>query len=487
MTEPRALQHRGELWVPTNLRDLLEPIVGPKIPELERMRRYYGRSTTPEVIEQVTYAATQGYMRDLTDLTNETIGIDPHFASVIGKRFRALMSIEPQFVPASGPGLDPKRAAEIAQSVRDIVTRIPRFRRAMLQLAWARCHGRAALEIHWRYSPRGSGMPAWTVESLGWVHPRRLSFGPDRELRVRDSLWQGYGFEPIGLDLREVPGKFITSTPQLFNEYPEREGFGPRGLYWSFFKRFGQRERMVLLEVFGKPWRIITVDPTTAKDISVQQDALDAAKLQVDTMGASSSAVLPKGLIVKTDQPTENAGQIHREVIQDSNDEISKLVLGQTRTTEAEPSGIGSGADQVAQDSESLVIAADAFELSDDLTEQLIRPIVALNWGDGALEYAPHLELRYVLPPPRSEQIANTTAALGTGLPLRVDQVYERLGFDRPSEDDETVTQEAPPPMPGGFGFTGGADPLGPLRALQAQVTRTIRLSRGSGGGSSQR
>lgn len=486
MSAPRALQHRGELWVPTNLRDLLEPVVGPKIPELERMRRYYGRSTTPEVIEQVLYAATQGYMRDLTDLTNETVGIDPHFASVIGKRFRALMSIEPQFVPASGPGLDAKRAAEIAQSVRDIVTRIPRFRRAMLQLAWARCHGRAALEIHWRYSPRGSGLPAWTVESLGWVHPRRLSFGPDRELRVRDSLWQGYGFEPIGLDLREVPGKFITSTPQLFNEYPEREGFGPRGLYWSFFKRFSQRERMVLLEVFGKPWRIAEVDPAVP-NAGLQGDQLDAMRLQIDQLGANSSVVLPKGLKLTVEQPQKNAGEIHSEVIQDANDEISKLVLGQTRTTEAEPSGIGSGADEVAQDSESLVIAADAFELSDDLTEQLIRPLVALNWGDGAVEYAPRLELRYVQPPPRSEQIANTTAALATGVPLRLDQVYERLGFDRPADDDETVQQETPA-APGGFGFTaGGGDPLAALRALQSQVTRTIRLSRGSGGGSSQR
>ena len=298
-------------------------------------------------------------------------------------------------------------------------------------------------------------------------------------------MWQGYGFEPIGLDLREVPGTFITSLPQLFNEYPEREGFGPRGLYWSFFKRFSQRERMVLLEVFGKPWRIAGIDPT-AQNVSIQQEQLDAVKLQIDQIGANSSVVLPKGIVVKVEQPTENAGQIHREVIQDANDERSKLVLGQTRTTEAEPSGIGSGADEVAQDSESLVIAADAFELSDDLTEQLIRPLVALNWGDGALEYAPRMELRYVQPPPRSEQIANTTAALATGVPLRLDQVYERLGFDRPADDEETVQQETP--APGGFGFTaGGGDPLAALRALQSQVTRTIRLSRGSGGGSSQR
>ena len=54
-----------------------------------------------------------------------------------------------------------------------------------------------------------------------------------------------------------MPYKFIEFMPRLFCDYPEREGLSPRILYWSFFSRFGTRERLILMELFGKPWRIV--------------------------------------------------------------------------------------------------------------------------------------------------------------------------------------------------------------------------------------
>jgi len=480
----REPPRQREARPPLDPRQLGRQIVPDRVPHLERMRRYFGRGISPELIEQVLYMATQGYMRDLTDLVAESIATDPHLGSVIGKRFRAIMSIEPQFVAASGPGIDTARANAICQQVRDSVTRIPRMRRTLLQMAWARCNGRAAHELHWKERPgaRNSGDLVWSVEGFGWLHPRRLSFGPEREIRIRDGLWQGYGFQPIGFDVREIPGKFMITLPQLFNEYPEREGFGPRALYWSFFKRFGWRERMVLLEIFGKPWRYLGFD-SAWQNISVDTDRIEQAQAEADAMGSNSTAVIPKGMKLGIEQPGDAAGEAHRNVNDDVNAEISKLVLGQTRTTDAEPGALGSDGDQVAQDSESLVIATDAFEISDDLTEQLIRPIVQLNFGEEMIPYAPRMELKYALPPPRGEQIDNTNKALQTGLPLRRSQVYERIGFDEPAEGDETITAPAPAPgVPGAGGlFSSGAAAAAPLAEVRRQLsslTRQVRILR---------
>jgi phage gp29-like protein len=433
----------GKPWL--SPRDLLEHQMTGGVPESEQYRRYFGRALTPATIEAVLQQASLGYMRDLTALTNETIFIDPHLGSVIGKRFRSLASMRVRVIPAEGDGIDPKLASELADVVRQQIAWIKNFKQHVLQLNWGHCFGRAALEKTWKENPAGSKVQ-WRVDSLGWIHPNRLSFGSKRDLRVKDGPFQGLGFDDTGLPMQEYRGKFITFTPQLFNEYAEREGFGPRALYWSFHKRFGQRERMVLLEVFGKPWRIVYTD-----NPSTQPDAMQRATEVVDNMGGDATAQLPPGVKVDTEQPHEKAGQNHRDVIADSNDEISKLVLGTTRTTDAKPSALGSAGDEVAQDEASLVIAADGWNVSDCLTEGLSVDIVAINVGPEYIDHAPRIEISYELPKNRPLEAETASKTLSLGIPLKEDEVYERTGWTKPQPGDRIIQQQpgAGPAMPG--------------------------------------
>lgn len=416
-----------------------------KIPLLEQYRRYFGASLTPSTIESVIHHAQLGYMRDLTDLINETIFIDPHLGAVAGKRFRALAGAKVRVNPATGDGINPEKAAMYADVVRQQLAWIPNFKQQILRLNWGHCNGRAALEKIWKLNPPG-GKVRWRVESLNWIHPRRLSFGPDRELRVRDGFFQGLGFEAVGLALRDYPFKFISFTPQLFNEYPEREGFGPRALYWSFHKRFGQRERMILLEVFGKPWRIAYTENN-----AVSIDAIQAAADTADGMGGNATAVLPPGVKIDTTQPGDRAGQNHRDAIQDADDQISKLVLGTTRTTDAKPSGLGSGADDVGQDEQGGVVTADGWNVSDCLTEGLAADIIVLNYGPEELDHCPSIEIIYELQKNRGVEADVATKTLALGIPLKEDEVYERTGWTIPQPGDRIIRQTAPA-QPGGMG-----------------------------------
>lgn len=445
---------------------LQDSIYSGEIPLTEQNRRYFGRSLTPEYIEQSVRWAELGHMRDLTDLQYESMFIDPHFSAVVGKRMRAMASIKTQVIPASGMGIDGERAKLYAEVVRQQVAWIPNWKQQVRRLNWAQCHGRAALEKVWRENPAGSKVQ-WRIDCLNWIHPRRLSFGPERELRVRDDQFAGAGFERKGLDLRQLPFKFISFTPQQFNDYPEREGFGPRGLYFSFFKRFGWRERLILLEVFGKPWRIVYTD-----DANVQQETLDEAAISADAMGANATGVMPPGVKAEIESPDHSAGQIHKDVSAECNDEISKLVLGTTRTTDAKPGALGSSGDEVGQDEQSSVFAADGWDMSDLLTEQIAADIIVLNFGAEALDHAPRIELKYEVTASRGTEIERTTKVYGMGQPLKKSEFYERTGFTQPAPEDEVVQQQAAPkqPMLPGLGDSGlppvdggagGASPLG--------------------------
>ncbi len=438
----------GSTWV--SRRDLEDVMFGGEIPETEQCRRYFGRALTPATIETVLRAAEFGHMRDLTDLTYETIHIDPHLGSIVGKRFRSLAAMHPKVVPAEGDGIDPKFANQLADVVRQQLAWIPHLPQRMLQLNWGHCHGRAALEKHWREN-RG-GKVQWRIDDLGWIHPRRLSFGPERELRVRDDLFSGYGFEKRGLALRDYPHKFIEFTPQLFNEYPEREGFGPRCLYFSYFKRFDWRERMILLEVFGKPWRIVFVAP----DATIQKDVLDQARATVDKLGANSSAQLPKGVDVKTDQPARGAGEIHKDVAAECDDQNSKLVLGNTRTTDAKADGLGGQQAVVMQDEQMLVLAADGWNIGAILTEGIAASVVEVNFGAEALSHCPTIKVEFELPPDRTAETERTKKAMSIGVPLKEDEVYEAIGFSKP-EPGDAVVQQSPQAAPGGFGAPAAA------------------------------
>lgn len=471
--------------------DLQASMMGQELPLSEQNRRYFGRGLTPEHIEVAVRSADLGFMRDLTDLQYETLAIDPHFSGVVGKRVRALAGTKARVLPATGDGIDPTRAKLYADVVRQQIAWIPNWSLQIRRLNYAQCHGRAALEKVWRENPAGSKVK-WRVDSLNWIHPRRLSFGPERELRVRDDQFAGAGFERRGLELRSIPFKFISFTPQQFNDYPEREGYGPRGLYFSFFKRFSWRERLILLEVFGKPWRIVSADSN-----EVQQETLDEAAISADAMGANATGVMPPGVSMDIKSPDHASGELHKDTAAECNDELSKLVLGTTRTTDAKPGALGSAGDEVGQDEQSSVFAADGWDASDLLSEQLAADIIVLNFGAEALDHAPRIEIKYEVAASRGTEIERTVKVFGMGQPIKKSEWYERVGFSEPQPEDDVIQQAPKPAFPGGGapgvpgaggvpvdGGDGGGSPLGddgialPDADAFAATTDTLILAR---------
>lgn len=423
------------------LQALREALFAKQIPLTELWRTYYGSSVDMNRIEQAIRGAEVGMMRPLTDLSVEMIDRDAHWATLIQKRFGALRGLDWDIVPASGPGINPERAKMWADVCRDQINRLPRFRKRIYQLAFGMCHGRAALEHFWEGPTYGP--VRWRIKGMGWIHPRRISFGPEREFRIVDGLYQTSYFPAIGEALRQWPHKFTTFQAQIFNEYPEREGLGPRSLYWAFFKRFGVVERNILTELFGKPWRIIEGDSDAPAG---QKEDIAAADIQIANLGGNNIARLPRGYKLNVKQPSgENGGKIHKDVIEYSDQQLSKLWVGQDSTTDAKPMGLGSKQSEVHEGQQLQILKGDAWDISEDIEDWLIDSIVVLNSNEEELSHAPSFMLIADPATNKTEEVERLGKTVGMGLPVALEEAYEVTGYRQP-RDDEARLELSPAP-----------------------------------------
>jgi len=436
--------------MPAQLRNVMFSSTPPK-QDLYRSR--YGRALNLDFIDNALRAADWGNMRMLTDLSRETIDTDPHLASVLNKRFGAITALPWEVRPADGPGIDREKAKFYADVVRSQLKQLPNFSARINQLAWGLFDGRAALENEWFMtntvpglnvpSHPSYGSVSWMIKDIGWIHPRRLHFGPDRELRVYDDLISG-NFGQYGIALRDMQFKFIYWTPQLFGDYPEREGLSRRSLYWSFFKRFAARERMILLELFGKPWRWLEVEENSTADTN----DLESADELLQNTGGNSSFRFPRGTKFKVEQPGEGAGEVHQETIEESDKQLSKLVLGQTGTTDANPAGLNNAQANVMQDEQFMILMLDSVMISEVIETYLTDKIIELNFGNMALDHAPTFRLRADVPLDRVKELARLDAAIKAGLEIPLSEAYELSGFRQPQADEAVIKLETPPLHP---------------------------------------
>jgi len=435
----------------------LTRVVATDINASESARRYrFGRNISLDGIETAVRLSEYGAMERITDLSRETIDTDPHLAAVLNKRFGSVSSLPHEIRPATGPGIDKDKAKFYAQCVQEQISMLDGFRDVLLRQAWALFDGRAAQEMVWRFvngaSSSKHGRVTMMLDEIAWIHPRRINFGPRRELRVvPENTGYSGNFAAYGLSLHpddmKKEGnwrKFIQWTPSHFGEYGEREGLARRCLYYSFFKRYAARERMILLELFGKPWRVLEVpnDSTANHEDLIVGDAI------IDGLGGAYSARLPRGTKLDVVQPGEGASETHADVVKHSDEQISKLVLGQIGTTDGVPAGMNSPQANVMQGEQQVILQSDAYALSEIIERDLVDAFIEVNFGWKELAHSPTFRLRFDLPTDRKREVERVDAALKAGIPVSLAEAYEVSGFRVPSEDEAVLRIDQPPTPP---------------------------------------
>jgi phage gp29-like protein len=452
---------------------------GENIPRQENYRTHHGKSLDLHRIDYAIRNANYGLMRPMTDLARETVSLDGHLSALLQKRLNRLAALDWDVQAAAGPRIDPDKAEAYASFVRCQMEAIPNLRDAFIDLGWGVFDGRAASEIDWR----GYGNE-WHAMGLNWIHPRRLSFGPNRDIRVVDAHRDSSGFPDIGFPIERVPYKFIVYRPRLFGDYQEREGLAPRTLYWSFFTRVGVRDRMALLELFNRPWRVVRPIPGEI----VNKESMDTAFAAIKNLGYHNVAQLPPGMAIDIHQPFTGAGQVSTEAIDHASKVLSKLFLGATGTTDAVSTGLGSSIGDAHLNEEDLVIWSDARRLAEAIEDQLTDAIIAVNFGPEEVDHAPRFIFRTEPPMDRAAEAARLTSALALGIDVSLEEAREKLGVREVNDKQPYLKRvqrptefgQVPLPPQNEIVYPAGAAPLPGELAEQPAVV--INFPDGGGG-----
>lgn len=137
--------------------------------------------------------------------------------------------------------------------------------------------------------------------------------------------------------------------------------------------------------------------------------------------------------------------------------QIKRYILGQTLTTEAHATGLGSNLASVHLDTFLQIVRYDALNLQETLTDQLVRRLVAWNWPQldaGAFRWVIELESEKT-----DEKLAALRAAFDMGLKIRAGDLRELLEISEPGPEEEFLQNPA-------YGSTargaGGTEPDAP-------------------------
>ena len=351
---------------PINTSLLRREIAGPSITAVRPIQsQQHSIGLNPIRLAAILRSAEIGTAESYLDLAEEMEERDLHYLAVLGVRKRQVSQLTVTVEPADETA-EAMRDAELVEEWLEGTE----IEDEIFDMLDAVGKGYSVHEIIWDMSER-----QWMPMKLKYQLPRWFTY--DRitgaDLKLRDP-----GGPEGWVDL--APAKFIVHRHAAKSGIPIRGGIA-RAVAWGWmFKNYSLRDWVRFFEGWGMPMRIGKYDRSATeqeKEIllrAVRDIAGDAAAIIPDTM---SFELL--GSSRGQGSPVPNADMYHM-LLQYIDSLISKVILGQTLTTEPGESGsysLGQVHDAVRHDIER----SDARQLAATLNRDLVLPLVALNHG----------------------------------------------------------------------------------------------------------
>jgi len=387
-------------------------------------------SLSPSRLAQILLDATENDATTYLTLAEEMEERDWHYTSVLGTRKRAVSGLPVTVESATD---DPKDI-KLADAVRELV-RAPAFGDLADDCLDALGKGYSAVEIVWDRSGK-----TWKPARYEWRDPRFFRF--DYETQTKLML----------LDDEHIMGtplpafKFIVHRPRLKSGLSIRGGLARIAAAAYMCKSFTLTDWMAFAEVFGMPLRIGRYSPGTS------QDDINTLITAVANIGTDAAAILPKSMEIQFEQlarTSDGGDKVFAGLADWLDRQVSKAVLGQTATTDAQPTGLGSNTASVHNDVRSDIQRADARQLGNTLSRDLVRPYIDLNYGPQ--ERYPRICIDVIEP----EDIASLAEALSKLVPLGLrvgaSTIRDKLGLPDPDAKEEVLgpaPTAAPTPAP---------------------------------------
>jgi hypothetical protein len=334
---------------------------------------FAGRGITADTIHNALRSAEQGTTRDLFALYRDVVLSGSHLQGVFNTRKLSVIGNQIQIQSADETASD--KAVDIIQTALGIsrisavstreVGRLTMFRRACIHLLDSSLYPVAVLEK--TFQPDASG---YTLKALVPVPHHLLEFTTG-QLRIHD-VDPVTGF--VANSTHEAdPNRYIIHRGNLLT-YPDNWGGPMRSLlFWWLLAVMDREWWGRMLERYGSPFMIGKYD--SGDD---QARTLLAAAFRLATR--LGGLVIPRHTEVELQAAlSSDSGEAYEKFLNICNDEQSKLVVGQTLSSTAKPTGLGSGVANLQSGVRDDIRQFDSIMLADTLRDQLFNQIIEIN------------------------------------------------------------------------------------------------------------
>ncbi len=424
---------------PLRKRELLDEIASPTLTGVRPVwQDHIARGLTPERLASVLDRSCEIDSHDALTLFEEMEERDPHYLSVLSTRKHGVTSLQFQVEAASDSAQD----LAIADEVRELFSG-DNFADDAQDMLDALGKGYSVTEIIWDTSERQWRPQRFEHRDPRWFRVDRLT---QRELRLitEDNPSEGEALQPY---------KFLVHQPRIKTGLLLRNGLARVVAFMHLCKSYALKDWVAFAEVFGMPLRVGKYGPNaTPRDIYILRQA-------VANIGTDAAAVLPESMKIEFEQAGNVQGgpDLYERLCEYLDKQISKAVLGQTNTTDAQSGGLGSGQANVHNEVRKDILRADTRQLCLTLNRDLVRPFVSFNHGPQKKYPTLHL------PIPEPEDIAALTSAVTSlvplGLKVGMSTIRDKLGVPDPDEDEELLVAPAPAPSPFSMPFNPPGQP----------------------------
>jgi phage gp29-like protein len=377
---------------------------------------------TPQRLATILRAAAEGEPEAYFELAEDIEERDLHYAAVMATRKRSVAQL-PITVASASDSAEHKKHAELIQSwIDDDV-----LRASLFDMLDAIGKGISVMEIDWKHNA-GQLCP----RELIWRTQRWFTF--DREDGETVLLREGVANVPLAAH------KFIVHRHKTKSGLTIRSGIARTALWAWMFKSFTVKDWAIFCQNYGQPIRIGKYGRGATE---AEKDVLWRA---VSGIAGDCAAIVPRDMLIEfhevgsksssTDMYERRADWLDRQ--------ISKLVLGQTTTTDAV-----SGGHAVAQEHRLVqedIERSDALLVSSTLNAQLIPNMVAFNFG--AQDHYPKIRVGRPDEVPLEEFATAFDKLARHGLTAEENYLRDRLGIPAPKANAVLVGGR-PAPGPG--------------------------------------
>lgn len=406
-------------------RDVLAAPQTSKVAALYReFASHPSRGLTPARLSRILEAAEQGDMRAQHDLFLDMEEKDAHIQAEMGKRKRAILTIDWDIIPPRNASASERKLAGYA---KELIQDIPNFEDVILDTLDAIGHGFSCQEIEWEMLGR-----EWLPKEV--THRPQSWFKTDTEtrtqIRLRDNSLDGQALTQFG---------WVTHIHRAKSGYIARAGLH-RVLAWPYlFKNYGVGDLAEFLEIYGLPMRLGTYQAGASDD---EKATLLRAVMSI---GHDAAGIIPEGMAIEFKDAAKGASDPYEAMISWCERSQSKAILGGTLTSQADGKSSTNALGNVHNEVRHDLMVSDAIQLGGTLTRDLVYPLLALN--KGGIEDRRRIP-KFKFNVREVEDLATMAAALpklvGVGMRIKTEWAHEHAGIPLAENGDAILTVPDP-------------------------------------------